>query len=189
MYFLLYKSFISGKPKPAPPPRSKSLEVLEKVDNGDQYQPYHDYIPGSGLAGFNVTLDTGSLDNLLDTTTTSSNSSSDLTPRIHYSEDDLSPNGRIHYSKDDITPRIRFSEDDITSSYNNLKSSSIHQSQDSYSSISDHVQQQRENAQKQQRTASVRSGEVADDKIASPPPPPSVTQSLNNHFIISGNIL
>lgn len=159
------------------------------MDNGDQYQPYHDYVPGSGLAGFNVTLDTGSLDNLLDTTTTSSNSSSDLTPRIHYSEDDISPKGRIHYSKDDITPRIRFSEDDITSSYNNLKSSSIHQSQDSYSSISEHVQQQqRENAQKQQRTASVRSGEVAEDKIASPPPPPSVTQSLNNHFIISGNI-
>ncbi len=85
-----------------------------------------------------MTLDTGSLDNLLD-------SSCDTTPRIH----------TIHNSEEGlVTPR--YTASDTYSDSNSVRT-----------------------------TNGTRSNGLREVPIA-PPPPPSVTQSLNNHFMLTG---
>ena len=73
-----------GKPKPPPPPRSKSLEVLDQKCDHPVSSPL-DLLAAAGHAYNNNLLDhntttTGSLDNLLDTSTSGNSDMS--TPRM-----------------------------------------------------------------------------------------------------------
>ena len=93
------------------------------------------------LLNFQVTLDTGSLDNLLD-------SSCDTTPRIH----------TIHHSEEGlVTPR--YTTSDTYSDNTSVRT-----------------------------TNTTRSNGLREVPLA-PPPPPSVTQSLNNHFMLTGPLI